>query len=312
MKKYIKPIVLFAVSAFLLTGCNQGGSSSTGHKPTTSESSSSTTSESSTSSTSTSTSTGSTTGPTSYYERATGSGKTLLDNLKTIINDGFKNLSYSGLLTAYKTTDVKESDPTEINDYYSNSTHWKINGSQSCGGYTKEGDCYNREHSIPKSWWGGSPDKSSQGSDVFIVVPSDGYVNNRRGNMLMGEVSKPTYSSNNGYSKIGPNTFPGNSSTCFEPNDEWKGDFARIHMYALVKWNASTWTSGDGGKIFSGSYTSAHIGFTDYAFNLFKKWNQQDPVSEYERKKNDAAYALQKNRNPFVDDPTFANRIWGM
>ena len=236
----------------------------------------------------------------------------MLDNLKTIINDGFINLSYDGLLSAYKTTDVKESNPSEINDYYSNSTHWKISGGGSCGSYKKEGDCYNREHSIPKSWWGGKPDKSSQGSDVYMVVPSDGYVNNKRSNMCMGEVSSPSYSSDNGYSKIGPNTFSGHSGTVFEPNDEWKGDFARIHMYALVKWNAYSWTSGDGGAIFSGSYSSTHIGFTDYAFNLFKKWHNQDPVSSYERKKNDAAYALQKNRNPFVDDPSFATRIWGM
>ena len=229
--------------------------------------------------------------------------------LKTAANSGFHNISYDNLLTAYKTTDVKESNPSEINDYYSNITHWSISGGGSCGSYKDEGDCYNREHSIPKSWWGGSPDKSSQGSDVYIVVPSDGYVNNRRSNMCMGEVSSPTYTSANSYSKIGSNTFSGHSGTVFEPNDEWKGDFARIHMYALVKWSGWSWQSGDGSAIFSGS-ESTNYGFTTYAKNLFKKWHDNDQPSTYEQKKNNAAQNVQGNRNPFVDHPEYADYIF--
>ena len=95
-----------------------------------------------------------------------------------------------------------------------------------------------------------------------------------------------------------------------EPNDEWKGDFARIYFYALARWNNSeNWTSGDGSVVFSGSL-SKNCGLTDYALNLFLKWHDQDPVSEYERVKNAEAFKLQKNRNPFVDFPQFVDSIW--
>jgi hypothetical protein len=40
------------------------------------------------------------------------------------------------------------------------------------------------------------------------------------------------------------------------------------------------------------------------------KWHNQDPVSEKERNRNNAAYQFQGNRNPFVDSPQYVNRIW--
>ncbi len=36
-----------------------------------------------------------------------------------------------------------------------------------CGNYRQEGDCFNREHSLPKSWWG-SDSKSKAYSDLYV------------------------------------------------------------------------------------------------------------------------------------------------
>ena len=157
--------------------------------------------------------------PQGYYDSAIGkSGNELQKTLAEIINHS--DPGYDKLWSIYKNTD-RRPDGT-VWDMYSNSSHFTF-GSDQCGNYNGEGDCYNREHSIPKSWRGGS-----KYSDVHIVVPTDGYVNNRRSNYPFGEVNSSSYVSDNNFSKLGTCKTPGYSGTVFEPNDEYKGDFARI------------------------------------------------------------------------------------
>lgn len=242
----------------------------------------------------------------SYYSSVSGSGRSLFNSLHTRLNKGFTTLGYDGLLDVYPYTDVNE-DGT-IHDYYSKTTHYHMGDANK--NYSAEGDSFNREHSIPKSWWGGS--KANQGCDVYIVVPTDGYVNNRRSNFPFGLTNGETYKSHGDYCKLGPSLISSyNSTDVFEPGDDKKGDFARIHFYALTKWdNAWNWTKGNGGSTFSGSL-NVNMGLTDYALNLFLQWHSQDPVDDYERNKNDVAVQYQHNRNPYVDHPEWVNSIWG-
>ena len=242
----------------------------------------------------------------SYYSSVSGSGRSLFDSLHTRLNKGFTTLGYDGLLDVYPYSDVNE-DGT-IHDYYSKTTHYHMGDANK--NYSAEGDSFNREHSIPKSWWGGS--KANQGCDVYIVVPTDGYVNNRRSNYPFGLTNGETYKSHGDYCKLGPSLISSyNSTDVFEPGDDKKGDFARIHFYALTKWdNAWNWTQGNGGSTFSGSLNT-NMGLTDYALNLFLQWHSQDPVDDYERNKNDVAVQYQHNRNPYVDHPEWVNSIWG-
>ena len=51
--------------------------------------------------------------------------------------------------------------------------------------------------------------------------------------------------------------------------------------------------------------------FSSWAINLLMKWHRQDPVSQKELDRNEAVYAQQKNRNPFIDHPELAEHIWG-
>ena len=211
----------------------------------------------------------------SYYSSVSGSGRSLFDSLHTRLNRGFTSLGYDGLLDVYPYTDVNE-DGT-IHDYYSKTTHYHMGDANK--NYSAEGDSFNREHSIPKSWWGSS--KANQGCDVYIVVPTDGYVNNRRSNYPFGLTNGETYKSHGDYCKLGPSLISSyNSTDVFEPGDDKKGDFARIHFYALTKWdNAWNWTQGNGGSTFSGSLNT-NMGLTDYALNLFLQWHSQDPVRQ--------------------------------
>lgn len=257
----------------------------------------------------------------SYYATLNGkSGAGLFSELTTITNKNFHTLGYDGLYTAYLKTDYTPSG--ELWDMYSD-----CGTTKKCGSYSKECDCYNREHSIPQSWWGGGT--TGIGCDIFHVVPTDGYVNNRRGNDPYGEVKSATYTSKNG-SKLGSSvsSIPvtkkticsaANSSvsapggTVFEPIDEYKGDFARGYLGVIMKWNTSrTMNSSDGSSFFQSTYTaSSNFGLKPYGVALLLKWHRQDPVSQKEIDRNNGIQATQGNRNPFIDYPYLVEYIWG-
>lgn len=41
------------------------------------------------------------------------------------------------------------------------------------------------------------------------------------------------------------------------------------------------------------------------------QWHFDDPVSSFERKRNNTIYEWQGNRNPFIDHPEYVKSIWG-
>ena len=257
-----------------------------------------------------------------YYVKIDGkSGKSLFDAVQTVTKTGYSSLGYDGLWGAYPYTDVHENG--YVWDMYSDCT-WKSINSNHCGSYKNECDCYNREHSIPKSWYGGTT--SGPGCDIFHLVPTDGKVNGVRGNYPFGEVSSADYNKHGnkrGSAKsitiTGGNTIAGNtgtnisaSGTVFEPRDEYKGDFARGYMGALLKWAGDKdFTDGEGSKTFTTNFSTGSFGLTKYGVALLMKWHRQDPVSKKEIDRNNGIQQTQGNRNPFIDYPYLAEYIWG-
>lgn len=238
----------------------------------------------------------------SYYATVdTSTGEALQSSLTKIINNGAETKSYSYLWTAYATTDCKPGTNI-IWDMYSN-YEFVCGGSKQGASYSQEGDGYNREHSIPQSWFG---EASPMKTDLFHVYPTDGYVNNRRGNYPFGEVKTATYTSKNG-SKLGSSSHSLYSGTVFEPIDEYKGDFARTYFYMATRYSSQVgnWSSG-AKSVFKESYPY----LTEYAVDLFTKWSHLDPVSTKEINRNEAVYAIQKNRNPFIDHPEYIDIIF--
>jgi len=231
-----------------------------------------------------------------YYQAADGkSGAALKTTLSKIINP-HTNIGYDGLFKAYESTDRRPDG--KVRDWYSATTNYSFSDH---GGYRQEGDSYNREHTVPQSWFGSGIIKS----DVIQVVPTDGYVNNRRSNYPFGEVLNATYTSNQGYCKLGSCKTEGYSGTVFEPNDEIKGDLARIYFYMVTCYESQA--AGWGHGVFS----NANQGFENWAVKMLMRWAKQDPVDDRETKRNMACYACQKNRNPFVDYPGLEDYIWG-
>ncbi len=255
--------------------------------------------------------------PTGYYDAADAKNTNQLRlALKEIITQGFSGVSYTGLWTAYADTDINPATG-KIWDMYSDCS-FTLNIDQ-CGryleecncnqNYTKECDCYNREHTTPASWFS---DASPMYSDLFNVYPTDGWVNNKRGNLPYGVVGSASYTSNNG-SKVGSSGFSGYSGTVFEPIDEYKGDFARTVLYMATCYadNISTWISSNSGSTEVEVVYHATNGLTPYAIDLFLTWSRNDPVSQKEINRNEAVYLKQNNRNPFIDFPGLEEYIWG-
>ena len=231
-----------------------------------------------------------------YYKNANGQcGQNLRTALSHIIG-GPSVVSYDGLIEAYEQTDTRPDG--YVRDWYSCTT--KYRHGKDTGGYRKEGDSYNREHSVPQSWFN---KRSPMKSDIVHVVPTDGYVNNRRSSFPFGEVGNVTYSANQNYCRLGSSKSPGYSGTVFEVPDEIKGDMARIYFYMATCYKDQC--AGWGGNIFTST------GMVDWELNQMLKWSLEDPVDSRETARNAAVYVVQKNRNPFVDYPGLEAYIWG-
>lgn len=242
--------------------------------------------------------------PAGYYDNAAGkTGATLKTALYNIIK-GHTSISYTALWTAFQTSD--KTSTGKVWDMYSNCTFTFF--TNQCGNYSSECDCYNREHSWPKSWFNeGTP----MYTDMFHLVPTDGKVNGYRSNYPFGEVSSPTYTSGNG-SKLGPCSFPGYTGIVFEPIDQYKGDFARNYMYMATRYEdvISGWHSNDANAEAILQANSYPV-FEPWFVNLLLKWNTSDPVSQKEIDRNNVIYtSYQHNRNPFIDHPEYAGMIW--
>lgn len=229
-----------------------------------------------------------------YYDGVNPESGSLINTLSALIDD-HSHVSYDNLWERFDKTDMRE-DGT-LWDIYSDNPDGETAyiyevGPDKCGEYSAEGYCYNREHLWPSSWFGGG---SPMKSDLHHVYPTDGYVNSRRSSHPFGEVERATWTSTNG-SKLGRGEQCDAPLQLFEPHDAYKGDIARAMLYMATRYRFE-----DEGWDSSNATEQASI--DPWEEELLRYWHQLDPVSEKELARNDAIFAIQGNRNPFVDHP---------
>lgn len=162
----------------------------------------------------------------------------------------------------------------------------------------------NIEHSLANSWWGGT--KNQAYKDIHHLMPCEAKINSSKSNYGMGKVT--SVKTNNGCTKVG--TGPGasgNDISMWEPADKWKGDFARVYFYMVTCYSNLTWKAEALKSIANNDYPT----LLPWAYQLYLQWSQNDPVDDIERTRNEAVYAIQGNRNPFIDFPDLAEYIWG-
>ena len=257
-----------------------------------------------------------------YWSSVDGkSGAELWSAVSSQTNKGYSSIGYKGLYSAYLKTDVYPADSVgkagKIWDMYGECV---FSPNNTCGNYDGVCDCYNREHSIPQSWWGGGT--GGIGNDIFHVLPTDGKVNGVRSNYEYGEVNGGTNWVGNKYGSAGSwatdkktiasaaGESVSGSGNVFEPKPQYKGDWARGILGTIVKWQQSNLTTDN--NFFSGKYDAAnYYGLKKKAVVLLMKWHREDPVSQKEIDRNNGIQETQGNRNPFIDYPYLAEYIWG-
>lgn len=243
-----------------------------------------------------------------YYNNANGKTgaelKTALAKIQyqLVLDNKYSQQSYGAVWDAINKLDIREDG--KILDRYSNITNFTPVTDQDNGSHSGEGTAYNREHSFPKKWFGG--EVYPMYTDIMHLIASDGQINENRGDNPFGETKSTSYHSANSYSKWGPSSVEGYSGTVFEPNDVWKGDFARIYFYMVTCYedDITGWHSEmlDGKK---------YPGLSEWALKMLLRWAKNDPVSEVEKKRNDGVFDIQGNRNPFVDFEGLEQFVWG-
>lgn len=252
--------------------------------------------------------------PAGYYESATGAGEDLLLQLHEITrNHG--TIPYSQIWTQFQNTDARF-----------DGTVWDIFSSLACeeppyeytffddqdtGGSTDgEGDVYNREHLWPRSWWGGS-ETDTMFTDMHHIYPADKFVNAQKSNYPFGMINNPHWTSLTG-NMIGFNAYGDDyQGMAFEPVDEFKGDFARSYFYMAARYmhRLPEWAEYSmAANVLDGQ---TYPGFQQWFFDLLYEWHINDPVSHKEIERNNAVFAIQGNRNPFIDHPEWVSQIWG-
>ena len=221
-------------------------------------------------------------------------------------------LYYSDVWEASKITD-QDSDPSRVvliygwedgSDQDDTNDRTRDNSLQDTG--SGASFRWNREHVFPKSLANPklNTDEPGPATDAHHLRAADRGRNSSRSNRKFGRGS-----GNSDFSTVdfhqgneGPNT------AAWYPGDEWKGDVARMMMYMYLRYGSVCLPSAVG----VGSNDST----PDDMIDLFLVWNVDDPVSDFEKTRNTYHEntnnsAAQGNRNPFIDNPFLATRIWG-
>ena len=219
------------------------------------------------------------------------SGDALLQSLRTLMKSTHTyQTSYDECRDLSVKTDCENADGTTINLTYTSyvvTMNDYINNVSNGGGW-------NREHVWPKSL--GGFNTTGAGSDLHHIRPTDKSVNGKRGNEKYGV---PT----NGQPVTGTvtveNMVGGHSDNqYFEPLDNAKGDVARICLYVYVRY---------GGELSKCS----SITNVFQSIDVLLEWCALDPVDTWEMGRNEVVYAIQGNRNVFIDYPELAWQLFG-
>ena len=238
--------------------------------------------------------------PDGYYSSLDGkSGEALKDAIHELALR-HTTLSYGSLWIYFAETDCRADDPSKVWDMYSDKTYYFRGGTSGVYGMHKE-------HSMPKSWWGGYDETQGYAgyTDINHLYPSDGDANMAKSNYPLGEVSNAYF--NNGVTKVGsPKTGQGGgSNSVFEPDDRYKGDFARTYFYMACAYQHYTW------KYTYMLTNNSWKSLNEWSIDMLCRWARNDAVSDKEVARNDAVQKHQNNRNPFIDFPDLFEYIWG-
>ncbi|MGG8497462.1 endonuclease [Tenacibaculum sp. TC6] len=221
-------------------------------------------------------------------------GSDLKDALSVkIISTHTTVLTYTpDVWNALKQTDISPSDNTKVVLIYG----WDDTDTDITNDLTRDKDnhgsgsgVWNREHVYAKSLANPDLGTTGPGADAHNLRPADSQRNSTRNNRKFAAGSGiASYITPEGY---------------WYPGDEWKGDVARMIMYMYLRYGNQTLPINVG--------VGTTVATDPNMIDVFLQWNAEDPVSDIEKQRNPVLEQMQGNRNPFIDNPAFATKIWG-
>lgn len=231
-------------------------------------------------------------------------GQELIEQIAVLMNQTHKTYtSYNEVKGGNAYSDEDPDNPSNIILFYSGvsiSNTWNAN-------------TWNREHIWCKSLSGGlytnvGDSTRNAGTDLHQLRPASTPVNTSRNNKPYAELYHT--GTNVTYNGVETNNY--SRDNLFEPRDEIKGDVARMLFYMYAHYSNEIATTN---PAYSGVMKLENIVYTpvqskEASVKLLLKWNHNDPVDDFEKKRNDYIASVQGNRNPFIDHPEFASMIF--
>jgi endonuclease I len=228
--------------------------------------------------------------PVNYYSGATGTGSTLLTQLRTIVTTGAISRSYDDARFYLAITDR---DPTNTSRLI------QIYNRVSVPSTWDSGNTWNREHQWPQSQLGGST--TGPGADAHNLRPCNPVINSTRGNTPFGSIFVTSLPAT--YGEVTANNGTG---TFWNPGAVDRGDTARSMFYMATRWSQLSLVNGQPGNNQMGD------------LQTLLRWHYQDTPDEFERRRNHVIFSqsqnptyYQNNRNPYIDRPEFVWAVFG-
>ena len=230
-------------------------------------------------------------------------GETLKMALHERIREAIK-LNYNQVWSYMRTADA---DPTQDDRMIMVYSQKSLPASSVGGGEDASG--WNREHVWPSSR-GFSRTNMPAHTDLHNLRACEVTINRLHGDMSFGEAPA-------GLEVPGaPGTRYDKAALIWEPSDEVKGDIARTLLYMDVRYQGGVKGESDlrlVEKLPAGLLKGHDAEGNGYLENLHTllRWHEQDPVDAAELRRQEKVFAIQKNRNPFIDHPEYARLIYG-
>ena len=196
----------------------------------------------------------------------------------------------------------RRADGTIWDMYSSSKRYFVANGTTPC--------TQDIEHCLPKSWWGGGTDTKSKADsiyrDLYNLNPADKQANSQKSNNPPGHVLHGD-KFDNGCFRMDKNTTSQYGYFCFEPAEEYRGDFARAYFYMVTAYEDREWNTVYADYCSEKSY----LFFSEAITQVLLDWHRADPVSRKELERLEAISTIQHNRNCYIDYPELVEYIWG-
>lgn len=255
-----------------------------------------------------------------YYQGIgdTLTGENLIVALSTLTTTGFVNHGYSELPNIYQYSDLSMSGNGKMRMAYTGTEVSFSAGSMPSN--------TNKEHVWPASWYGnGSRTESagSPGADAHNVWPAATDLNSKRGSCSFDELnfttaykcyefgrtdwSYGTEGDNDSYVwSTAANYSNGQPGDSLYPSRGNRGAIARILMYVATRYRNNTTFP----VMLHDQALTVNTGRIGKLSTLLK-WHYQEPPSAWEiRRNNEVASRWHHDRNPFIDHPEYASRIY--